>query len=239
MRKTPCWMFVRQWLAGHGLPAERLQRVTDELAEHWEDLRDAGREEGLSEVQAAARADLRLGPPDQLTAKLIAGFRSHSWLGRHPIMGLCLLPVFLAPLLMGAVAFPLYWLGEALHLISAGSLVPSIDPRVVTGGLWALYYLALAVAVLWLCQRGWKAGLGIRWVLAMCLWCALTGLLRDFHADPIKQNVMMGVGFPYRLNIHTFAILFLHALVAAGFLLAARSSAAGPQSKNSPPSHET
>ena len=231
MRKPSCSMVVHRRLARHGMPRERIERLTNELAEHWEDLRDEGMEEGLSEEEAEARADLRLGHPEHLAAKLIAGFRRNSWLGRHPILGLCVVPLFLAPLLMSAVALPLYWLDQAMHFTSSGGLVAY--PRVVTGGLWTLYYMALSVSVLWLCHRGWKAGLGVRWVLAMCSWSALTGLLRFFDADPIKHNVVMGFGFPYRLDIHTLAILLLHALAAAGFLLAARNSAKQTLQKNS------
>jgi hypothetical protein len=162
-----------------------------------------------------------LGQPEQLAAKLIAGFRRGSWLGRHPILGLCVVPLFLAPLLMGTVAFPLYWVAEAAQLSLPGHPWGLLDVRLITGILWGLYYTTAVVSVGWLCWRGWMAGLGLRWVLAMCSWCALTALARFFDADPVKHRIVMGLTFPYQLNIHTAVLLLLHAGAAGAFLLAA------------------
>src|SRR6185503_13868258 len=100
MGEPCCCAAVRNRLAEHGVPAGRIDRVAVELTEHWEDIRAAAVERGLSASEAGAEADARLGAPERLSAELIAGFRRSSWLGRHPILALCVLPLFLTPLLM-------------------------------------------------------------------------------------------------------------------------------------------
>jgi len=70
----------------------------------------------------------------------------------------------------------------------------------------------------------WRAGLGIRWVCAMCAWCAFAALARVFEADAIDRKISMAFSFPWRLNAHTAAILFLHGLILAFFWAASRKA---------------
>ena len=161
MLESRCCREVRQLLARHGLPAARIDRVTRELAEHWEDLRAAALQEGLSETDAAALADTRLGEPEQLAAEVIAGLRRGSWLGRHPIVAVCVLPLVLPLLLMGAVAMPLYWFGKFTGLTLWIDPSPA-DVALMFAVTRVIYYAALTASVLWLCWRCWAAGLGVR-----------------------------------------------------------------------------
>lgn len=223
MREPACCAEVRRRLARHGLPADRIERVTRELAEHWEDLRAAALERGLSASEASAEADARLGRPDKLAADVTIGLRQSSWLGRHPIMALCVVPLFFAPFLMAVVAFPLWGLDELFHF--AGGSDRRESASIIVGGLWTLYYVTLLITPVWLCWRVWRAGLGLRWIPAVCAWCALTALFRYFETDTIRRNISMGLSFPWRLNLHTAAILILHCLIAATFFLAAREVA--------------
>ena len=59
-------------------------------------------------------------------------------------------------------------------------------------------------------------------MVAICSWCALAAILRFFDADPVDRNLVVGFSFPFRLNSHTALTLFLHAMTASVFLLAAR-----------------
>lgn len=221
MLESRCCTEVRHRLARHGLPAARIERVTGELAEHWEDLRGASLEEGASESEAAMQADKRLGDPNRLADEVIAGLRRRSWLGRHPIMGVCVAPLLLPPLLMAAVGLPLYWFGKLTGLTLWHDPSPA-DAALMVAVFQVIYYGALIASVLWLCWRCWAAGLGVRWIIAICTWCALMAILRFVDADPIRRNLVMGFTFPFKLNSHTVVILFLHTVTAATFLLAAR-----------------
>jgi hypothetical protein len=225
MREPACCAEVRSRLARHGLPADRIERVTRELAEHWDDLRFEALERGLSASEASAEADTRLGRPDQLAADVNLGLRQSSWLGRHPIMALCVVPLFLAPLLMAVVVLPLWGLDELFRLTySSGSNLRENAP-IIAGGLWSLYYVTMLIAPAWLSWRVWRAGLGLRWIVAVCTWCALANLFRYFETDTVHRNISIGLSFPWRLNLHTAAILILHCAMAAAFFLAAREAA--------------
>src|SRR4051812_1073673 len=116
MREPACCAVVGQRLARHGVPAARIDRLTRELAEHWEDIHAAALDQGLPAAEAAAHADLRLGHPEKLAARMIAGFSRNSWLGRHSILGMCVAPLFLTPVLMGAILWPISLMDEMLHL---------------------------------------------------------------------------------------------------------------------------
>jgi hypothetical protein len=225
MREPACCAEVRSRLACHGLPSDRIERVMRELAEHWEDLRAEAMERGLSASEASAEADARLGRPGRLAADVLIGLREGSWLGRHPILALCVVPLFLAPLLMAVVVFPLWGLDELVHFTYWGGTTRRESAPLIVGGLWSLYYVTMLIAPAWLCWRVWREGLGVRWISAVCTWCALANLLRYFEADTVHRNISMGLSFPWRLNLHTAAILILHCTMAATFFLAAREVA--------------
>jgi hypothetical protein len=93
-----------------------------------------------------------------------------------------------------------------------------LNARSLCGLLWVLNYAAMTGSALWLCVRGWKAGLGFRWVLALWSWCTLSAMLRVFNADPVRRVVAMGVTVPGYVDTHTPVILLLHGLVAAWLL---------------------
>ncbi len=87
MPEPACCSEVRRRLIRHGLPAPRVERLVEELSEHWTELRDAAWQEGLSDAEASARADADLGTPAHLTEEAVAALRRSSWLGRlRPIL---------------------------------------------------------------------------------------------------------------------------------------------------------
>jgi hypothetical protein len=225
-------MEVRRRLARHGLPLARIDRVVHELAGHWTDLHDGGLEAGLSPDEARAKADERLGAPERLAGEVIAGFRESSTLGRHPILALCVLPLLLPLALMAVVGLPLYWLAELTDFMPLSERGPAPSAELAYGTLWIIYYASLFLSTAWLCRRSWRAGLGVRWIVAICLWCALAALVRFFDADSVRRNVTLGLSFPWRLNLHTAVVLCVHAIAAGWFMIAARKAAATNNNNN-------
>jgi hypothetical protein len=224
MREPVCCAEVRFRLARHGLPPARIERIVAELAEHWEDLRSAALAQGLSEIAAAAQADARLGPPRQLAGDIVTGLGRTSWLGRHPVITLGLLPLLFTPLLMGAIILPLWGLDELVHFSNKENIEAVRNSHLIAGGLWIVYGAALIATPVWLCCWIWRAGLGLRWILAACSWCALFALMRHFEADALKRTIAVGLRFPWRLDITTALILLLHIFVAAAFVHSARKA---------------
>jgi hypothetical protein len=224
MREPDCCSEVRLRLTGHGLPSARINRIACELAEHWEDLRQEARAKGLSEEDSSARADARLGDPRQLAETVIAGLGRSSWLGRHPVITVGLLPLLLVPLLMSAVFFPLWGVDQLLHFLARDNFASHRNAQLIVSGFWIVHGVALVAAPVWLCHRIWRAGLGLRWIMAACSWCALFALMRSFHADAVKRFIAVSVRFPWRLDLTTALILLLHLIVAAAFIHSVRKA---------------
>jgi hypothetical protein len=206
------------------MPSTHIERLTRELSEHWEDIRAAAVRAGLSRSEARGEANARLGHPDHLAANIIDGIRRRSWLGRHPFVALCVLPLLLAPMLMALIAFPLALLDGWIHFTHWGAPENKPNAYLITGTLWFLHYTTMIGSLCWVGFRAWTAGLGRKWVLAFCLWCMVAALLRYFDADPIKRNVVVSFGFPWRLNVHTAIVLLVHGLACAGFLFAVKTT---------------
>lgn len=92
MLEPDCCVEVRRRLAEHGLPAARIERIVEELAEHWEDLRAAALEEGQTESAAVNFATARLGRPEQLAHDVIEGLRQSTLI---VVLHICVATAFL------------------------------------------------------------------------------------------------------------------------------------------------
>ena len=222
MREPRACAAVRRRLERHGVPARRIDRIVRELSEHWHDLEREGLDTGLSPAVATRNADARLGCPDHLAESVIHGFRARSWMGRHPLLTICLGPLVLPPLLMACVVLPIYWSAELIGYGPWADTTGNLDGHMVATSMTTLHYLALAASPLLLGWRTWHAGLGTRCIVAVFAWCTLTALLRYFNADAVERNITMGLTFPWSLNSRTTGVVLVHALAAAFFLVAVR-----------------
>jgi hypothetical protein len=148
---------------------------------------------------------------------------------------MCVLPFLLPPIVMGMVALPANWVYELTHFVPVGKPGGFLNAQSLCGLLWVLNYTAMAGSALWLCWRGWKAGLGFHWVLAIWSWCTLSGMMRVFSADPIRRVVAMGFGFPGHEDTHTAVILLVHGLVAAWMFWIVRKARHFQGPVNKPP----
>jgi len=204
-RPALCQEVVKR-LRRHGLPQARIEEIAEELAEHWEDLREAACQRGLTAAAAITEADQRLGTSERLANEAIAALRHRCWLGRHPILSVCLLPLLLPLLFMAAVLGPAAWVEDSTRFLR------TLDPAVITLGAQTVHYGAVILSLGWLNWRAWQRGLGGRWIIALSLWCALTALVRRFDADPYAHQMMLGLTFPLSLNVRTAVLLFIHSV---------------------------
>ncbi len=76
-----------------GCPIARIQRLVHEVADHRQDVKQAGLAEGLSEAEAEARADASLGDPLVLAEQTMISVRRSTWWGRHYVVTFGLLPI--------------------------------------------------------------------------------------------------------------------------------------------------
>lgn len=156
---------VRRRLLRKGLGRAYVNRTASELREHWLDLVDEGQRQGLSRMDAKARADERLGTAERLSEELCARMQSVSWLSRHPLAaftGLTLLATLIwwgtLMLAVGGATGILTWNPDLPR-----SAPPSLDVvRTCADWIRLGSYLAVPWMVCLVAQRyfcGWKPAL--------------------------------------------------------------------------------
>ena len=170
MREAAAIAQFERRLAELDCPAGKLRRKVRELADHHEDLVQAAREEGLSEADAAARAEEQLGEPVLLAERVAAVLRQSSWWGRHPVVGFCLLPP--------VGAFVMVCLGLALDLMFGRLYFPPslfkvladqpADLKFLRFALEDTYYTAVGLTAVLFCWLAHRSAAGLKWALAAC-----------------------------------------------------------------------
>lgn len=221
MREPVVMALLGRRLAELGFPGGKLRSSVRELREHYEDLKQAALAEGLSEVEAEARAEKLLGEPYALAAQMVAGLRRSSWWGRHPIIGFCLLPLLGMVLMMT--------LGMSADALVCGLVLRTDGLAVMADYPAALALLSFMVLATWcgmlaltakfFCRLALRAGRGLWWVLAACAACSFYSCCIGIRVQP--HQVSMNCGLPPAL-FHpdwiplNWVPLFIPLLVAAG-----------------------
>lgn len=174
-----------------GCPAAQLERRVRELADHHADLKEAALQDGLSEAEAEARADQRLGEPVVLAEQVARMLRQSSWLGRHRALAFGLLPIpaiFGASLLGVAMAFGLVrsWVSaEEWRLLADGGS----GFGVLAGASRAACCLAIALTTLLFCWLARRFALGWRWALLACMCCSVQSFFGYCQILPHRANL--------------------------------------------------
>jgi hypothetical protein len=177
-------------------PPARLRHKVQELADHFEDLKQAAMEEGLSEDEAEARATGELGEPVTLAENAAAVLRQSSWWGRHRILAFCLLPPFAAFGIVGA-AIALDFLAGHLYFPPPLFAIVADQPpdlRLMNFVLVYSSYLAIAVTAVLFCRLAGHSAAGLKAKLAACLVCSLYCYFVVLRVEP--HALAYGFNFP-------------------------------------------
>jgi hypothetical protein len=212
---------LRRCLLRHGLPFHRLERVVRETAEHWEDARAVGLEEGLTENEASSRADLLLGDPTALAKSFTSQLRRQSWLGRHPLLAFLLLPTLLVLLAFALSCVPITAIDTIVGFGDRPFLHTPIGLRLVLCFVWTIYVAGTALAPVVLSWWAWRSGLGRRFALVLCVGCAVAAAVRFLQVDLAGRSIAFGFGLP-NLNAQTASMILLHLVIAVAFLVLTR-----------------
>jgi hypothetical protein len=205
-----------------GCPGKKVRRAAQELADHYEDLKQAAVEEGLSDAASEERAASLLGEPTALAERAAAALRHSSWWGRHPLLGFGLLAPLgfalawmLSILVVGVISWLVelafgppaeQWLNSTMTRIgsSKGSLL--LAQTAMNATLIGLF----AVFVCWLARR---SAAGVRWAIIACVGCALHGW---FFRITLSAH-WMSIGYYWKPNW----VCFITPLLVAGAFLVA------------------
>ncbi|HYA79034.1 MAG TPA: hypothetical protein VED19_00830 [Candidatus Nitrosopolaris sp.] len=168
---------LRRRLVELGCPLKRMRRLVREVAEHREDLKQAAMTEGRSQAEAEARADAQLGNPLVLAEQTMVALRQSSWWGRHPVIGFCVVPILMAPVLWLLLFCLELSLGFALGYGWDLRKLPGPDNlaavRHLTITVVCAHCVAVALVTLFFCWFARQAAAAFKWTVTACVICSL------------------------------------------------------------------
>ena len=171
-----------------GCPVARIQRLAHEVADHREDLKQAGLAEGLSEADAEARADASLGDPLVLAEQTMMSVRRSTWWGRHCVITFGLLPisawVLWILMLFGEMAL-VYLLGYGWD--SKKFEAAARNPITFHHLLLAVRftdYLGVALVALLFCWLAQRTAVKPRWMVISCVVCSMLAVICWTKLEP-------------------------------------------------------
>ena len=178
-----------------GCPDAHIRRLAHEVADHREDLKQAGLAEGLSEADAEARADASLGDPLVLADQAMMSVRRSTWWGRHCVVTFGLLPILavvLWALMLFCEMFLVYWLGYGCN--DKKFVVAANNPITFHHLVLAFHftdYLGIAVVALLFCWLAQRTAVKLKWMVISCvIWSLLAVIFgAELKPSPITMTI--------------------------------------------------
>lgn len=222
-----------------GCPSRRLAEYVHELAEHYEDLKQAAREEGLPEKEAEAQARALLGDPVFLAENAVTMLRQSSWWGRHPFLGFGVLPLpafIVSSIVCWGIFAGLCWLlsmifGPAYRVDANIGHALSDDPKFLNSFVAPLnagmHLGAIFLVLLVFCRLARRSALGLKWMLVACASCAFVSLYAISELRP--HNIVLMVSSNPSNKLLAVAPLLIAAALFIGQRLRERRFAGIPE----------
>jgi PDZ domain-containing protein len=196
MRKSEMLRVFGQRLIRLGFAQREVRRRVSEMADHWEDLKEAALNDGLLEPEADDRAARQLGDPIAVADGLAKAVRQSCWYGRKRWFAFCLLPPFLQLLFTALIMVVSILVGELLISREQQLAVgrgPS-GPLLVQVGMSLLFYVSATATAFVFCWLARRAVAGLGWALAACGICALHSYF--WQVKVVDHTILMGYYFP-------------------------------------------
>ena len=212
---------LRRRLVELGCAIAHVRRLVQEVADHREDLKQAALSEGLSGVDAEARANGQLGDPSALAENLMVALRRSSWWGRHYVVTFGLLPLLVYPVLWAlilllqlALEFALGYGWDSKKLRAAADDPVTLQYLLMTCHF--MDYLAVALATLLFCWLARRAAVSLKWMAVSCAICSLAAVITYARIEP--HSFFLG----FNMNSHLLMPWFRGAipLLVAGTVYA-------------------
>ena len=169
-------------------PVDGRLRLLDEYRDHWAELEQELREDGIDSKRIDKEVSVRLGVPEVLAKVALERLRSETFAGRRPALGFTLLPllslILALVIVLAATMVPWLFVGQDRMVELLGVVWPVILYVLpVVGGVW-WYRAAL--------ERG--RGHGYAWLGALVFGMPTTFLsTRVIHSDIPLRSVFQFV----------------------------------------------
>jgi hypothetical protein len=172
---NPAWREeLRRELARRGLPPSYIERLVQELCDHFDDMEE---EVGM-EAGSSCSPDERMGQPTNLAAAAVAEYHKRAFSRKHPVVTFAVLPVLLLFGLWGTLVVAAYVVGAVAELDDSVSIT-LIDLLIAN----CCILIPIAVVALAFCRFARNNGLDRRWPMMT------TGILAVIAAS-IWSNVI-------------------------------------------------
>ncbi len=137
--REPEFRVLAERLIGAGIAPKRAHRMVDEIREHYEDLVEAGLEQGLQRDTAHQEALRELGQVDDLVREVASHPELRSWASRYPRAAIVVYPLACLAVLP---AVPVY-VGVANASVLARWGASLVAAGLVTAGMLLILQLSI------------------------------------------------------------------------------------------------
>jgi hypothetical protein len=193
MANRPWLDDVRARLARHALPPSYIQRFTEELSDHLEDLM----EENMS---TASNVYSRLGEPEQVAKAAVTAYRRRGFFGRHPTAAFLVFAVSPIAAMIAVEAAALFFTISACELIGDNNLFNFTKKIGAFGQTTVPYILTVLTVVvpaclltILYCQLAKRLSMKKGWMFASCAAVSVMAMCIFWSAsfsDTPGQNVL-------------------------------------------------
>ncbi|MEN6407246.1 MAG: hypothetical protein ABFC77_12340 [Thermoguttaceae bacterium] len=201
MAKRPWLEAIGRRLLAGGLPPAYIRRLTNELADHFDDLTE-------DVMSKDAEVVSRLGEADQVADAAIAAYERRTFFGRHPSAKFLVFGV--SPM----VAMFLVFVSACLGIVAVGAIfercgvclsgkgcLGGVDPAFLGWGFSVITTIVpAALLTFFYCRIAGQSAIGKKWMSASCIMVAFVAML-PFHRIllsevPGKSIWTIGLGVP-------------------------------------------
>lgn len=167
MREDDVLLRFARRLLFRGLAPAYIQRALRELAEHREDLTTDATDHGLTLAKAQTLAARKLGDPETLADAFVKQMQGSSWLGRHPLVSFCVLPLVAVVAWWAAFMVVAGW-GTGAMQWSANRTLPQPDWQMLQDFVEWCPIAAAAVLPFLFCWVARRSFCGFKWAFLAC-----------------------------------------------------------------------
>jgi hypothetical protein len=172
-------------LVKHGLGLREVERRIQEVADHYEDLKQAAMDSGLAEAEAESKAAASIGQVDLLADQMASSARRSHWQGRHRFLAFCLLPPIAVSAMLLAILFSTILVIQLLlpNTMQTNTTADPVFPKLAVLVFSLIKYAATAFAAFTFYRMAQRAAVGFGWVLAASALCGFHSYLMQANAS--------------------------------------------------------